>query len=115
VRGKSKFAGGRPAAGFFLLLAQKKETKEKGTLLRRRNTVPCATQSNRALRNSRFALRQCSLESSRFDFVAWRLRRELKIANTESGSINNYHCHLEHNIKDIQQGGTRLWLTLLKS
>jgi hypothetical protein len=31
-----KFAGGCPAASFFLLLAQKKETKEKGTLPRRR-------------------------------------------------------------------------------
>jgi len=98
VRRKSKFAGGRPAAGFFLLLAQKKETKENGTLPRRSYAVPCATQSNRALRNSRFALKQCSLKSSRFDFVARRLRRELKIANTELGSINNHHFYLEHNL-----------------
>jgi len=35
----------------------------------------------------------------RFDFVAWRLRRELKIANAVSESINNFNCHLEHNIQ----------------
>jgi hypothetical protein len=30
-RKKFKFAGGSPAAGIFLLLAQKKDTKEKST------------------------------------------------------------------------------------
>jgi hypothetical protein len=32
--GKESLAGGRPAAGLFLLLAQKKGAKEKGTRLR---------------------------------------------------------------------------------
>jgi len=35
VRGKHKFAGGRPAAGYFLLRDQEKVTKEKAAPLRR--------------------------------------------------------------------------------
>jgi hypothetical protein len=38
------FAGGSPAAGYFLLFAQKKVTKEKGTLARRSFGLPCAAR-----------------------------------------------------------------------
>jgi hypothetical protein len=49
------FAGGSPAAGDFLLLAQKKVTKEKGTLLSRPFGVPCVARAAGRLRNSRDA------------------------------------------------------------
>ncbi|PJC03951.1 MAG: hypothetical protein CO070_05350 [Gallionellales bacterium CG_4_9_14_0_8_um_filter_55_61] len=57
---KTKFAGGCPAAGFFLLRRQKKETKEKATPLCRAYGVPCVARLVRRLRNSRCALRQSS-------------------------------------------------------
>ncbi|MBX9904349.1 MAG: hypothetical protein K2Y31_08340 [Burkholderiales bacterium] len=47
------FAGGSPAAGNFLLLAQKKVTKEKGTLVRRSFGLPCVARAAGRLRNSR--------------------------------------------------------------
>jgi len=52
-----KFAGGSPAAGFFLLLAQKKETKEKGTLLRRPSDTLCSSPSRAAAQLARSASR----------------------------------------------------------
>jgi len=56
-----KRAGGSPAASFFLLLAQEKETKEKGTLLNRPFGIPCVTRSDRRLRNSPAARTQTVL------------------------------------------------------
>ena len=53
-------AGGCPAASYFLLLRQKKVTKEKATRRSRPFGVPCAARSRRRLRNSRCALRQSS-------------------------------------------------------
>jgi len=47
------FAGGSPAASDFLFLAQKKVTKEKGTLPRRPFGVPCVARVAGRLRNSR--------------------------------------------------------------
>jgi hypothetical protein len=93
-----KFAGGCPAASFFLLLAQKKETKEKGTLPRRRYSVPCAPRSNRSLRNSHYALRQCSFKISLFDFVAWRLRRDL---------VKNIPASTRPTLRESESGGYR--------
>ena len=52
--------GGSPTAGTFLLLAQKKGTKEKGTPFHRPFGVPCVARQTGRLRNSRFALRQSS-------------------------------------------------------
>ena len=53
-------AGGSPAAGIFLLLAQKKGTKEKGTPFRRPCGVPCVARQAGRLRNSAHGLRQSS-------------------------------------------------------
>ena len=53
-------AGGSPAAGDFLLRRQKKVTKENATPVRCPFGVPCAARTSGRLRNSRFALRQCS-------------------------------------------------------
>ena len=59
-------AGGCPAASYFLLLRQKKVTKEKATRVRRLSgdetagQLPCAARSVGRLRNSPFGLRQCS-------------------------------------------------------
>ena len=71
MRGKRKFAGGRPAAGNFLLRRQKKVTKEKATPVRR---LPLrASVKSGAVQLARSALRQCSLNFPRFVLVAWRL------------------------------------------
>ena len=48
----TKFAGGSPAASHFLLLRQKKVTKEKATQVRRCFALPCGTRPRRRLRNS---------------------------------------------------------------
>ena len=57
---KINTAGGCPAASHFLLLRQKKVTKEKATPVCRRCAVPCVARLVRRLRNSRCALRQSS-------------------------------------------------------
>jgi len=49
---KIKTAGGSPAASYFLLLRQKKVTKEKATPVCRRCAVPCVLDVVRRLRNS---------------------------------------------------------------
>jgi hypothetical protein len=49
---KSKTAGGRPATGYFLLLRQKKVTKEKATPVRRPFGVPSLSRKRAGLRNS---------------------------------------------------------------
>ena len=64
---------GRRLVTFFCIAKRKLPKKTRPRFA----DFPCVPQPNRALRNSRFALRQCSLKSSRFDFVAWRLRRDL--------------------------------------
>ena len=53
-------AGGSPAAGIFLLLAQKKGTKENGTPFRRPCGFPCVARPAGRLRNSAHGLRQSS-------------------------------------------------------
>ena len=60
---KIKTAGGRPAASHFLLLRQKKVTKEKATPVCRPCGVPCVARLVRRLRNSRYALKQSSPKS----------------------------------------------------
>jgi hypothetical protein len=63
VKNKVNFAGGSPAASHFLLLRQKKVTKEKATPVCRRFAVPCVARLVRRLRNSRCALKQSSPKS----------------------------------------------------
>ena len=46
------FAGGGPAAGYFLLSGQEKETKEKAAPVRRSFGLPCAARRAGRLRNS---------------------------------------------------------------
>ena len=58
--GLLKQAGGCPAVSHFLLLAQKKVTKEEGHPLPRPCGVPCAARQAGRLRNSGYALRQSS-------------------------------------------------------
>ncbi|MGH9875886.1 MAG: hypothetical protein ACRD9S_25825, partial [Pyrinomonadaceae bacterium] len=53
-------AGGSPAAGYFILLVQNKVTKQKDALPRRPCGVPYVPRQAGRLRNSRFALKQCS-------------------------------------------------------
>ena len=60
---KVNFAGGSPAAGYFLLLRQNKVTKEKATPVYRPCGVPCVARLVRRLRNSRYALKQSSPKS----------------------------------------------------
>src|SRR5271168_2064093 len=48
----TKFAGGCPAASHFLLLRQKKVTKEKATQVRRPFGLPCGTRPKGPLRYS---------------------------------------------------------------
>jgi hypothetical protein len=60
---KVNFAGGCPAASYFLLLRQNKVAKEKATPVCRRCAVPCVARLVRRLRNSRYALRQSSPKS----------------------------------------------------
>src|SRR5271168_4130604 len=48
----TKFAGGCPAASHFLLLRQKKVTKEKATQVRRPFGLPCGTRPEGPLRYS---------------------------------------------------------------
>ena len=77
---------GVPAAGNFLLRRQKKVTKENATPVRRpfdKLRVPCVPHPNRALRNSRYALRHCSLHFPRFGFVTWRLTGDTKNLNRQ--------------------------------
>ena len=57
---KVKTVGGSPTASHFLLLRQKKVTKEKATPACRPFGVPCVARLVRRLRNSRYALRQSS-------------------------------------------------------
>ncbi|MGD1991433.1 MAG: hypothetical protein PVF16_07500 [Chromatiales bacterium] len=61
AQGTDFYSGGRAAAPFFLLLAQKKEGKEKGTLL----TRPAAAQRIFSLTGARqlAALKHASLVS----------------------------------------------------
>jgi hypothetical protein len=65
------FAGGSPAAGDFLLLAQKKVTKENGTLVRRSFGLPCAARPAGRLRNSPLPLRGKDSDSPRRRPPAW--------------------------------------------
>jgi len=60
---KINFAGGCPAASYFLLLRQNKVAKEKATPVCRRFAVPCVARLVRRLRNSRYALKQSSPKS----------------------------------------------------
>ena len=61
-----KFAGGSPAATYFLLGGQEKVSKEKAALVRRPLTgVPCVTQRIWRLRNSPLPLRGKGSDSPR--------------------------------------------------
>ena len=51
------FAGGSPAASYFLLLRQNKVAKEKATPVSRRFAVPCVARLVRRLRNSHCVLK----------------------------------------------------------
>ena len=62
----------------FFCLAKRKSPKKTRP---RFADFPCVPQPNRALRNSRFALRQCSLHFPRFGFVTWRLTGGSKAQN----------------------------------
>jgi hypothetical protein len=58
------FAGGSPAAGYFLLLRQKKVTQEKATPIRHPFGIPCVARLVRRLRNSHDPLRVHVLKQS---------------------------------------------------
>jgi len=58
------FAGGSPAAGYFLLRRQKKVTQEKATPVCRRFAVPCVARLVRRLWNSHDPLRGHVLRQS---------------------------------------------------
>ncbi|OYY45503.1 MAG: hypothetical protein B7Y56_06185 [Gallionellales bacterium 35-53-114] len=58
------FAGGSPAAGYFLLLRQKKVTKEKATPVYRPCGVPSIFHQQAGLRNSHDLLRSHVLKQS---------------------------------------------------
>jgi hypothetical protein len=62
---KIRFAGGSPAAGYFLLCGQKKVTKEKAALLRRPCGLPCVARPAGRLRNSPLPLRGKDSDSPR--------------------------------------------------
>ena len=64
IKIKINFAGGSPAAGYFLLLRQKKVTKEKATPIRHLFEVPCVARLVRRLRNSHDPLRVHVLRQS---------------------------------------------------
>jgi hypothetical protein len=49
---KLNFAGGSPAASYFLLLRQNKVAKEKATPVCRRYAVPSISRKQAGLRNS---------------------------------------------------------------
>jgi len=59
-RKQVNFAGGCPAASYFLLLRQNKVAKEKATPVCRRFAVPCVARLVRRLRNSHYVLKQSS-------------------------------------------------------
>jgi len=63
IKTNFNFAGGSPAAGYFLLLRQKKVTKEKATPIRHPFGIPCVARLARRLRNSHYVLRQSSPKS----------------------------------------------------
>jgi hypothetical protein len=79
-------SGGCAAAPFFLLRAQKKEGKEKGTLL----TRPAAALRSASLTGARqlAVLKHASLSPVR-DCDARRVRREPWVGNSTSVDISN--------------------------
>ena len=60
----NNFAGGSPAAGYFLLLRQKKVSKEKATPVYRPCGVPSLQHKQAGLRNSHDPLRVHVLKQS---------------------------------------------------
>jgi hypothetical protein len=64
IKNNFNFAGGCPAASYFLLRRQKKVTKEKATPVCRRFAVPCVARLARRLRNSHDPLRVHVLKQS---------------------------------------------------
>jgi hypothetical protein len=48
IKSNFNFAGGSPAAGYFLLLRQKKVPKEKATPIRHLFEVPCVCSTSQA-------------------------------------------------------------------
>jgi hypothetical protein len=65
----------------FFCVAKRKSPKKRRP---RFADFPCVPQPNRALRNSRYALKQCSLHFPRFGFLTWRLAGDTKILTTKN-------------------------------
>ena len=81
-------AGGSPAAGIFLLLAQKKGTKENGTPFRRPCGVPCIARPAGRLRNSAYGLRQSSPTSPGSASLLGDGRGELQKQNSKPETLS---------------------------